>query len=327
MNKKAADDKFQESTGINQGKRVLVTGGAGFIGSNLVDRLIKEGHQVSVVDDLSSGKEEYLNHQARFHKIDICSQKLETVFKPDEFDYVFHLAAQIDVRFSVRDPKKDSDINVFGGLNVLDHSLNNGVTKFIFVSTGGAVYGDVPQVPTPETVLPRPVSPYGIHKLSFEKYLNYYYQVHGLDYTVIRPANVFGPRQYKGGETGVISIFIDKTTKKEQCIINGSGEQTRDFVYVDDLVEALIGAMKSDYTGEINIGTGQETSVLEVIEAIERVIGEDVDKKHGPSLPGEQMRSCLSYEKAKKILAWQPKISLEEGIRRTINWTREKGRD
>lgn len=302
----------------------LVTGGAGFVGSNLVDRLIKEGHEVSIVDDLSSGKEEYLNPEASFYKLDICSSELSSVLEDKQFDYVFHLAAQIDVRFSTKNPKKDSDINIFGGLNVLDYSLKHKANKFIFVSTGGAVYGDVAQIPTSEVVLPNPISPYGIHKLSFEKYLNYYHQVHGLNYIALRPANIFGPRQYKGGETGVISIFIDKAVKKEQCTINGTGEQTRDFVYVDDLVEALVKAIKSDYVGEINIGTGQETSVLDIIKTIEKVTEELVDKKHGPDMPGEQMRSCLSYERAQEILAWQPKVSLEEGIRRTINWTREK---
>src|SRR6056297_900515 len=302
--------------------RSLVTGGAGFIGSTLVDRLLREGHEVSILDDLSTGKQEYVNSQAGFYNLDIRSEQIAPVFEQEQFDYVLHLAAQIDVRISVDKPQIDNDINVFGGLNVLDNAYRNGVKKFIFVSTGGAVYGDVEDIPTTEDVIPRPISPYGIHKLTFEKYLNYYHKVYGLDYISLRPANIYGPRQYKGGETGVISVFIDKAVQKEQCIINGDGEQTRDFVYVDDLVDAFLKARVSDHVGEINIGTGRETSVLDVVKAIEKATGEVLNKKHGPALPGEQKRSCLSYDRAQKILGWQPRTDLYQGVAQTLQWSR-----
>lgn len=302
--------------------KCLVTGGAGFIGSTLVDRLLEEGYGVAVLDDLSTGKEEYVNSRAKFYNFDIRSEQIAPVFEREQFDYVFHLAAQIDVRISVDKPQVDSDINVFGGLNVLDNAHRNGVKKFLFASTGGAVYGDVDNIPTTEDTIPRPISPYGIHKLTFEKYLNYYHQLYGLDYIALRPANIYGPRQYKGGETGVISVFIDKAVQKEQCIINGDGKQTRDFVYVDDIIEAFLRGMTSDYTGEINIGTGRETMVLDVVAAIEEVTGEVLDKKHGPALPGEQKRSCLSYDRARQILGWQPQTDLYDGVAQTLQWSR-----
>ncbi len=304
--------------------KCLVTGGAGFIGSNLVNALLEEGCEVSVVDNLSSGKKEYLNPKAGFYNLDIRSQELESVFLKEGFDYVFHLAAQIDVRASVKDPGLDWDINIFGGLNVLELSRKYQVKKFLFASTGGAVYGDTSDIPTTEEVLPRPMSPYGIHKLTFEKYLDYYHQVHGLDYIVLRPANIYGPGQYKGGETGVISIFIDKAVQKEQCVINGDGKQTRDFVYVDDLVRAFLLSKQSDFLGVLNIGSAQETSVLEVALAIEKENQEKLDLEHGPEQPGEQKRSCLSYKKAADVLDFKPQISLDMGIKRTLDWTRDK---
>jgi len=189
--------------------KILVTGGAGFIGSTLIDKLISEGNEVVIIDDLSSGKKEYVNSQAKFYEVDICSAaKIAKIFQKEKFDFVYHLAAQIDVRKSVADPVKDNEINVLGGINIIENCRLNEVKKIIFASTGGAIYGETEEIPTTEISLTYPVSPYGIHKLTLEKYLNYYYQVYGLNYTVLRFANVYGPRQFKGGEAGVIAILL-----------------------------------------------------------------------------------------------------------------------
>ncbi len=305
--------------------KCLVTGGAGFIGSNLVDSLIKEAYEVVVVDNLYSGRKEYLNPKAKFYNLDIRSEKIKEVFQAEKFEFVFHLAAQIDARYSVRDPLFDLDVNVKGGLNILENCRESGVKKIIFASTGGALYGDdVSQIPTPESIQPGPVTPYGIHKLTLEKYLNYYRQVFGQDYIALRFANVYGPRQYKGGESGVISIFIDKAVSGETCTINGTGEQTRDYVYVEDIVKGFLKAKDSDFSGELNLGSGQETSVLELVEKIENAWGEKLKVSHAPEPPGDQKRSCLDAGRAGEILNWKPQVSLEEGIKKTLAWTREK---
>ncbi|MFH1522948.1 MAG: NAD-dependent epimerase/dehydratase family protein [Patescibacteria group bacterium] len=304
--------------------KVFVTGGAGFIGSNLVDELIKDGHRVVIIDNLSTGKKEYLNSKAKFYKLDIGSKKIEQVFEKEKPDFVFHLAAQIDVRKSLRDPEYDNKINVLGSLNILENCCKSKVKKIIFASTGGAVYGDAREIPTTENYIPAPMCPYGIHKLTFEKYLKYYYEVYKQDYTALRFANIYGPRQYKGGEAGVVAIFIDKAVNNSQSILNGSGQQTRDFVYVDDVVAAFIKSMKVKFPGEINIGTDKETSILEIINSIEKTLERKMIVKKGPAIPGEQKRSCLDSKLAKKVLNWEPKVKLEEGIRRTIEWSENK---
>ncbi|MDO8498641.1 MAG: NAD-dependent epimerase/dehydratase family protein [bacterium] len=309
---------------LSESKKILVTGGAGFVGSTLADELVKLGHQVTVLDNLVTGKREYLNPQAKFYKVDICSDEVSRIFSQEAFDLVFHLAAQIDVRKSVEDPIFDNKVNVFGSLNILKNCLENKVEKIFFSSTGGAVYGDASEIPTTEKFLPSPICPYGIHKLTFEKYLNYYYQVYGQKYLTLRPANIYGPRQYNGGEAGVISIFVDNTVNKRRCIISGDGTQTRDFVYVDDIVQAFLKAMYSNFVGEINIGTGRETNLLEVVKAIETALGNDIEKVHGPARPGEQMRSCLDAKRAKEILHWKAQVDLKTGIKKTIEWSKNK---
>lgn len=302
--------------------KILVTGGAGFIGSTLVDKLINEGNELVVIDNLSSGLQEYLNSKATFYNLDICSPEVAAVFKKENFDLVYHLAAQIDVRKSVADPIDDNRINVLGGLNILENCRINKVSKIILASTGGAIYGEAEEIPTTEYAPTYPLSPYGIHKLTLEKYFNYYYQVYGLNYTVLRFANVFGPRQYKGGEAGVIAIFIDNAVKKKESFLNGDGLQTRDFVYVDDVVRALFLARNIDCRGEINIASGKEINLRELIKNIEKSLGEPVIIKEAPGKDGEQRRSCLSYGRAKDVLNWEPEINLEEGIQRTINWAK-----
>ncbi len=300
--------------------KILVSGGAGFIGSTLVDKLISEGHEVIIIDDLSSGKKDYVNPKAKLYELDICSPKIEKVFKKEKFDFVYHLAAQIDVRKSVSDPAYDNKINVLGGLNIIINAHAAGVKKIIFSSTGGAIYGEAEEIPTTESSPTYPVSPYGIHKLTVEKYLNYYFQVYGLNYTVLRFANVYGPRQFKGGEAGVIAIFIDNAVKDSESLQFGDGLQTRDFVYVDDVVRGLYLALNIDCQSEINIGSGIETNLLNICSSIEKALDGPIKVKEMPGKPGEQRRSCLSYERARDVLNWQPQINLEEGIKRTIKW-------
>ncbi|MDD2354095.1 MAG: NAD-dependent epimerase/dehydratase family protein [Patescibacteria group bacterium] len=303
-------------------KKILVTGGAGFIGSNLVDRLIAQDCEVTVVDDLSSGRRDYINPRAKFWKLNIASEKIDAIFKAESFDFVYHLAAQIDVRASVANPSFDNQINVLGGLNILDKAKKYGVKKVIFASTGGAIYGETEEIPTTEHAPTYPLSPYGINKLAFEKYLNYYYQVYNLNYTILRFANVYGPRQFKGGEAGVIAIFIDNAIKGQASVMYGDGQQTRDFVFVYDVVSALIKAKEIDCRGEINISMGRETSLLELREKIEEVLGEKIIVNLRPAKLGEQRRSCLSRDRAKAVLNWEPKFDLGQGIRETIDWAK-----
>lgn len=302
--------------------KIIVTGGAGFIGSTLVDKLISEGHEVAIIDNLVSGKRDYVNPQAKLYEVDICSEEVAEVFKTEQPDIVYHLAAQIDVRISVSDPIYDNKINAVGSLNILENCRLHNVKKFIFSSTGGAIYGEAEEIPTTESAPTYPLSPYGIHKLTTEKYCNFYREVYGLDYTILRFANVYGPRQYKGGEAGVVSIFIEHAVSGKNCIINGDGLQTRDYVYVDDVVAALSKAKDVTYQGEINISFGQEITLLAVVTAIQESLGAEFAPSHAEAKPGEQRRSCLSYARATKILNWEPQINITEGVKRTIEWTK-----
>lgn len=303
--------------------KILVTGGAGFIGSTLVDKLIGEGHELIVVDNLVSGKRDYVNPQAKLYETDICSPEVANIFANEKPEIVYHLAAQIDVRISVSDPVLDNKVNALGSLNILDNCRLHGVKKFLFSSTGGAIYGEAEEIPTTESAPTYPLSPYGIHKLTTEKYCKFFNEVYGLDYTILRFANVYGPRQYKGGEAGVVSIFIEHAVAGKTCIINGDGLQTRDYVYVDDVVSGLSKAKDINYQGEINIGCGQEVTVLDVVAAIRESLGADFNPEHATAKPGEQRRSCLSYGLAKKVLAWEPTINISEGVKRTIDWTKK----
>ncbi len=304
--------------------KILVTGGAGFIGSTLVDRLIADSHQVTVLDNLVSGKKEYINSQATFWQIDILDNSLVERFKEEEFDLVYHLAAQIDVRKSVDDPVFDNQVNVLGGLNILEACRQSGVKKIVFSSTGGAIYGETDELPTSEYAPAYPLSPYGINKLTFEKYLNYYYQIFALNYTILRFANVYGPRQYKGGEAGVIAIFTEAAARDGLCHLYGDGLQTRDFVYVDDVVEAMIRASLIDCRGEVNIGTGKETNLLEMIKVIEEVSGKKLQLKQEEAKAGEQRRSVLLNSRALETLNWQAQVDFKEGVRRAYQWIKQQ---
>ncbi|MCK4520279.1 GDP-mannose 4,6-dehydratase [Candidatus Parcubacteria bacterium] len=311
--------------------KILVTGGAGFIGSHLVDRLVKERHKVIVIDNLSTGSKKNLNPKAKFYKLDIRNPKVSDVFKKEKPEAVFHLAAQIDLRKSVENPVEDAKINILGSLNILQNFIRinqlnprKSVSKFIFTSTGGAIYGDADIIPTPETYPEMPLSPYGVEKLVFDKYLNYYYKVFGLPYVSLRLSNVYGPRQNSKGEAGVIAIFCDKMLGNKQPIINGSGKQTRDYVYVDDVVEAGILAFKKKKIGIFNIGTAQETDVNTIFRKIRKLINSDCKEIHVPEKPGEQKTSCLDCSKAKKELGWQPRYDLDKGLKETVEWFKNK---
>jgi len=303
--------------------KILVTGGAGFIGSTLVDRLLAEGHSVTVLDSLITGRRDYINQAADFWELDICDSGLSEKFIEAGFEIVYHLAAQIDVRKSVADPIFDARVNVLGGINIIEASRQAGVKKIIMASTGGAIYGETDEIPTGENTPTYPLSPYGINKLALEKYLNYYYQVFGLDYTILRFANVYGPRQYKGGEAGVIALFTEAMAHDKPCTLFGDGKQTRDFVYVDDVVAALVMAAGVDYRGEINISTAQEIDMWQMIAAIEEAAGKKLKLELAPGRAGEQRRSVLLNRRAAATLGWKPEISFSEGIRRTFEWVKQ----
>ena len=301
--------------------KVLVTGGAGFIGSNIVDKLIDEGFETVVVDDLSSGNEKNINKKAKFYNLNIKDSKIESVFKEEQPDFVNHHAAQKDVRLSVADPIYDAEINVLGTLNILQNCVKYKVKKVIFASTGGAIYGEQKIFPAPESHPTRPISPYGITKLVAEHYMYYYKMLFGLDYAALRYANVYGPRQDPFGEAGVVAVFIQKMLDGEQTVINGSGEQTRDFVYVGDVVRANIIALTNNIPENFfNIGTGVETSVKQLHQKLKEIIKPSIEEKYGPPMKGEQMRSVIDNSRAKKILKWKPEVSIMEGLRNTSNF-------
>lgn len=307
-------------------KNILVTGGAGFIGSHVVDLLICEGHRVVVVDNLSTGRPENLNPEATFYKMDIRDEGLEKVFKNERPEVVIHHAAQVSVRNSVEDPVEDASINILGSLNLLEHSVKGKVKKFIFASTGGAIYGEQEYFPADEGHPQMPVSPYGVAKLSVERYLHFYREVYGLNYVSLRYSNVYGPRQDPYGEAGVVAIFTEKMLSGVQPVINGTGEQTRDFLYVGDAARANLLALREGVSGVFNIGTGRETSINRLFHLLKGLIGDDIGAHHGPPKKGEQFRSSLNPEKAEKIMGWRPEIPIEEGLRLTVESFRRKPR-
>jgi len=302
--------------------KILVTGGAGFIGSHIVDRYLDLGHEVVIIDNLVTGKRENVNPKARFYEVDICNKKaVDNVFSKEKPHILNHHAAQMDVRKSVADPIYDAQANIIGLLNLLESGINNGLKKIIFASSGGVVYGDAEQLPTREDYEPKhPLSPYGVAKLTSEHYLYFYYKNYRLPYVALRYANVYGPRQNPHGEAGVVAIFSQKLLDQKQPIINGDGLQTRDYVYVGDVVNANVLAMEKDISGAFNIGTGEETNVNEIYNLLVKLTSTNFPETHGPAKPGEQKRSCLDTKLAKKILDWQPKVKLEEGLAETVDF-------
>jgi len=295
--------------------KVLITGGAGFIGSNTADLMINKGYDVVIVDNLSSGNIENINKKAKFHKIDIRDEMLYKIFKEEKPDYVIHLAAQINARKSIEDPISDASVNIMGGLNILNCCKNYGVTKIIY-SSSAAVYGDAKRIPTPEDYPSELLCPYAISKYTFESYL----KGSGVPYIILRYSNVYGPRQDAKGEAGVISIFISKLLKGESLHIFGDGEQTRDFIYVEDVAKAELLALQNDESGIFNISTGQETSVNNLFKILKESIQSKSEVHHNDPIEGEIRRSCLDCSKAKKELKWMPKISICEGLNKTVMW-------
>lgn len=304
--------------------KVLVTGGAGFIGSNVADRFISLGHKVVIIDNLSTGFKENVNPKARFYKVDINSKKIEQVFKDEKPEILCHHAAQIDVRKSVADPIFDAKVNIEGTLNLLNNCVKYKTKKVIFASTGGALYGEQDYFPADEKHPERPLSPYGIAKLAIEKYLYFFRESYGLDYVSLRYANVYGPRQNPWGEAGVVAIFTQRLLSGEKAIINGVGKQTRDYVYVKDVVVANLLALKHTESDFFNIGTGIETNVNAIFRLLKKNTGSKQKEIHGLKKPGEQKRSVLDYSKAKKILGWSPKYRLEEGMEETVKYYQKK---
>jgi len=303
--------------------KILVTGGAGFIGSHIVDRFVQEGYEVAVVDNLSTGKRRHVNRAAKFYRTDIRSWWLERVFRRERPVIVCHHAAQMDVRRSVRDPVFDAETNILGTLNVLRHAIKYGVRKVLFASSGGAVYGEPEKLPVSEDHLVRPASPYGISKAVGDEYLRYFRDADGLEFVSLRYANVYGPRQDPYGEAGVVGIFTQKMLLGEQPIINGNGRQTRDFVYVDDVVEANVAAANKAARGIYNVGTGKETSVNELFSLLAGLINPAIREVHGPAKKGEQQRIALDASKFHRELDWEPKVSLKDGLARTVEYYRQ----
>ena len=304
--------------------KILVTGGAGFIGSWVADILIGEGHQVLILDNLSTGFEHNVPRKADFIQGDIRDRKLlEKVFADFKPEVINHHAAQMDVRVSVDDPVYDAQVNIIGTINLLELSVKNGVKKFIFASTGGAIYGEPEKLPADENTPPMPISPYGTSKYAVEKYLGCYKAVYGLEYVALRYANVYGPRQNPHGEAGVVAIFCNKIMSGKPCQIFGDGNQTRDYVYVKDVARANIFALNAS-VGSYNIGTEKETSVNDLVEALKKATGGEFLVEYAPARLGEVQRIYLDISMVRQVLGWSPSINLEDGIAQTWKWFVER---
>jgi UDP-glucose 4-epimerase len=306
-------------------RRILVTGGAGFIGSHVAQSFVAAGHEVAVVDNLSTGKQEYVPVAAEFFPYDIKSLEAFELIGAWRPQVLVHLAAQMSVQASVSDPVYDAQDNILGSLNLFQAAAQVGVAKVIFSSTGGAIYGDEAPLPAAEKDAPRPECPYGVAKLAVEHYLHFYHRHFGMVPVILRYANVYGPRQNGRGEAGVVAIFIEKFLAGQQPVINGDGGQTRDFVFVGDIVAANELALDYPQAGIFNIGTGHETDILTIYLKLQELTASALGPVHGPAKPGEQRRSMLNSALAQKQLGWQPQVSLAEGLARTVAAFREAG--
>ena len=299
--------------------KILVTGGAGFIGSHLVDALVARGDEVLVVDDLSTGSRANLNPAARFLELDVRGVAAAELIRSEKPDAISHHAAQMSVSRSVREPVFDAEVNVMGSLNVA-MAAADAHSRLVFASTGGALYGDADVIPTAESASAWPVSPYGIAKLSFEHYLFGFRSQFGLSYLALRYANVYGPRQNPHGEAGVVAIFCEGMLGKRGYLINGTGTDTRDYVYVDDVVTANLLAIDSDACDHLNVGTGRQADTNTIHALVAERLGKPPDAQHGPARPGDLRASALDSAKIRATLGWQPKVTLEDGIARTVDW-------
>ena len=312
-------------------KRVLVTGGAGFIGSHVADLFLSEGYEVEIIDNLSSGKRDNLPDAARFHEASVTSPEAADVVRNGNFDVVVHLAAQIDVRKSVADPLFDATTNILGTVNLLEAVKATGrKTRVAFTSTGGAIYGDFNKPPNVETFPKDPESPYAISKLASEYYLSYYGRLHGIEHVAMRFGNVYGPRQDPHGEAGVVAIFCTRILENKPLTIFGDGLQTRDYVYVGDVARAVyLGATRDIPAAArvdaraFNVGTGVGTSVVDLAKLLQQAAGSDAEISFAPKRPGEQQESFLDASKARKELGWEPQVSLSEGLAKTFEWAQQ----
>ncbi|MFZ0217736.1 MAG: NAD-dependent epimerase/dehydratase family protein, partial [Candidatus Dormiibacterota bacterium] len=291
--------------------------------SHLVDALVARGDDVLVIDDLSTGERANVNAGATFQELDIRTPEVTGAITGWRPDAICHLAAQMSVSKSVREPLFDASVNLVGALNVLEAARIAGA-RLLFSSTGGALYGDADVLPTPETEAAWPVSPYGVAKLSFEHYLHCYRVAHGLSYAALRYANVYGPRQNPHGEAGVVAIFCLRLLHGEEAVINGDGTFTRDYIYVDDIVDANLAALDSAEIGHFNVGTGRQVTINEVFHLLTERLGVDAPEVHGPQRPGDQRTSALDSTLIAETLGWRPAVTLEEGLRRTADWFRER---
>jgi UDP-glucose 4-epimerase len=300
--------------------RILLTGGAGFIGSHVADQLVERGHEVAIVDDLSTGRYDNVPDGARLYEADIRSGCTH-VFEEFQPEVLSHHAAQINVRRSVDEPDFDADVNVIGTVRLLQNCVRHSVRKIVFASTGGAVYGNPIEFPATEDHPQRPLSPYGVSKLAAERYLHFYEVQYGLPYLALRYANVYGPRQDPHGEAGVVAVFTSNLASNNVSTINGTGEQTRDYVYVEDVARANVLAVESTISsGAYNIGTGLEISVNQLYEILRGISGKDLSPKHGPAKPGEQLRSSVDPSLAGRVLGWHPQVELVAGLQETYHF-------
>ncbi len=304
--------------------RILVTGGAGFIGSHTVDALVERSHDVSIIDDLSSGKRGQVNAGARFYQADLRdARRVAEIVEQERPEVIYHLAAQMDVRRSVADPAFDAQVNLVGLLNLMEAARGRGLRRVIFASSGGAIYGEQDDFPCDEDHPCRPVSPYGVAKLASERYLFFYKNEYGIGYTALRYANVYGPRQDPHGEAGVVAIFCGRLLSGEPCTIYGDGRQTRDYVYVGDVAAANVAALEAQGDGPFNVGTGIETDVNRLYTELAQLAGVRKEAAYGAARPGEQRRSVISPERAGVKLGWQPRMSLRDGLSATFNYFKQ----
>lgn len=301
-------------------RTICITGGAGFIGSHVAEALLAAGHRVLIVDDLSTGRKENLPDGAEFHPLDIRSPEAAALLENRGIEVMVHHAAQMDVRRSVVDPVFDAQVNIAGTLNLLEAGRRGSLTQVIFASTGGAIYGDQDVYPAGEDLPAWPLSPYGVAKLAVERYLYYYHREYGLAATCLRYANVYGPRQNPHGEAGVVAIFLDRLLSGREAVINGDGLQTRDYVYVGDVVAANLAALGRTGFEVLNVGTGREATVVELYRQLAAALGTERAPAHGPAKPGEQRRSCISSRRLEEQLGVRIAVSLEDGLQRTASW-------